>query len=90
MTLDRAEALHQLKFLFDQVHQTAERIEHLPAAMPLHVHPQSLNYPDDLHRLEGEYKRLFREGIAQGLFTPADVEAEGLPAEFGRQADTSG
>jgi hypothetical protein len=76
------EALRRLKFLYDQVHQTAERVEHLPAALPLHIHPESLNYPEDLRRIEAEYNRLAGSAMAEGTFTAADLEAEGLPAHW--------
>lgn len=76
--MDRAEALEKLKFLYDQVHQTAERAEHLEERMPLHVHPQSLNYERDLSRVKGEYNRLARELQERGI----SLDYEGLPAQF--------
>jgi hypothetical protein len=80
--MDREDTLNRLKFLHDQVHQTAERIEHLPASMPLHVHPQSLNYDKDLLRFEGEYNRLALAACTEGLLDATQLEAEGLPAQF--------
>ncbi len=76
--MDSSEALERLKFLHDQVHQTAERSEHLEERMPLHVHPQSLNYEQDLTRVKGEYNRLARDLLSQGV----NLEAEGLPDQF--------
>lgn len=83
--MDRAEALEKLKFLYDQVHQTAERAEHLEERLPLHIHPQSLNYERDLSRFQGEYNRLARQAWEQGLLTAGDLETEGLPTEFDQQ-----
>lgn len=80
--MDRAEALTRLKFLHDQVHQTAERSDHLGERMPLHVHPDSLNYPKDLTRLKGEYNRLAGKAQADGLFTAVEMQREGLPPQF--------
>jgi hypothetical protein len=82
--VNRADTLHRLKFLWDQVHQTAERIEHLPSDMPLHVHPQSLNYAEDLVRIKGEYNQLAREAVASGLLSAHDLQAEDLPQSFDR------
>lgn len=83
--MDRSEALNQLKFLYDQVHQTAERVEQLPERMPLQVQAQSLNYEDDLLRLQGEYNRAVQRAQAEGLLTAADLEGEGLPLQFERR-----
>lgn len=58
--------LKRLKFLCDQVHHTAERRAHLEERMPLHIHPQSLNYDDDLTGIQGEYNRM-----VQQVSTPA-------------------
>lgn len=80
--MDRAETLDQLKFLYDQVHQTAERIEHLPASLPLDIEPQSLNYDKDLMRLRGEYNRLALAARVDGVLAEAELEAEGLPLQF--------
>lgn len=80
--MERSKALHQLKFLYDQVHQTAQRVEHLPERMPYHVHPESLNYEKDLVRIKGEYNRLAQSAQAEGVLTSADLEAEGLPPRF--------
>lgn len=80
--MDRSEALHQLKFLYDQVHQTAERVEHLPERLPPDVHPTSLNYEKDLSRIQGEYNRLVRSAQEEGLLSEQDLEGEGLPLHF--------
>lgn len=80
--MNRTETLGRLKFLNDQVHQTAEREEHLSASMPLNVQPRSLNYDDDLARFKGEYNRLVRAAAGEGLLSADDLESEGLPAEF--------
>ncbi|HWH70916.1 MAG TPA: hypothetical protein VNT26_16120 [Candidatus Sulfotelmatobacter sp.] len=82
MCLQKQHVLHRLKFLYDQVHQTAERIEHLPASMPLHIHPQSLNWDEDLHRFEDEYNWLVGQALADKTLTEGELEAEGLPARF--------
>lgn len=82
MTSRRERALHRLKFLHDQVHQTAERLQHLPERLPLSVRPESVNYGEDLARLKNEYDRLAREALAEGLLTAADLEATGLPPGF--------
>lgn len=81
--MNRNETMQRLKFLYDQVHQTAERAEHLEERMPLHVHPESLNYEKDLSRIQGEYNRLVRDARGAGTLTESDLEAEGLPAQFG-------
>lgn len=80
--MNRDETLKQLKFLYDQVHQTAERSEHLEERMPLHVHPESLNYEKDLSRIQGEYNRLVRAARREGLLSETDLESEGLPVQF--------
>lgn len=80
--MNRKETLQQLKFLYDQVHQTAERAEHLEERMPLHVHPQSLNYEKDLSRIQGEYNRLARTARVEGVLSETDLKAEGLPTVF--------
>lgn len=80
--MDRTATLEKLKFLYDQVHQTAERIEHLPSSLPLDVRPRSLNYGQDLKRLESEYNHLVQVAREQGLLKPADLDAEGLPHHF--------
>lgn len=80
--MNRNETLERIKFLYDQVHQTAERREHLQERMPLHVHPQSLNYEKDLSRIRGEYNRLVQSARAEGLLSAADLEAEELPQQF--------
>lgn len=77
--MNPAETLHRLKFLHDQIHQTAERSRHLPSAMPLHVHPESLNYQEDLTRLKQEYRHAVDAAIVQGELSPADLAREGLP-----------
>lgn len=77
--MDRNERLEQLKSLSFQVHQTSRRQEHLPNSMPLHVHPESINWEKDLTRLQGEYNRLARAAMADGLLTPADLAEAGLP-----------
>jgi hypothetical protein len=76
------DALQRLKFLYDQVHQTAERIEHLPQSLPLDIAPASLNYEKDLSRLQGEYNRLVQQLEADGLLYPAELEAQRLPHSF--------
>lgn|GEM_PF-1987060 len=83
--MDRSEALNHLKLLYDQVHQTRERLEQLPERMPLQVEVQSLNYDDDLLRLQGEYNRTVRQAQEEGLLSEADLEAEGLPLQFERR-----
>lgn len=80
--MTREETLQRIKFLYDQVHQTAERAEHLEERMPLHVHPESLNYEKDLTRIQGEYNRLVQTAQAEGILTPSDLEAEKLPLRF--------
>ncbi len=80
--MDQIEALERLKFLHDQVHQTAERSDHLAERMPLHVHPDSVNYPKDLTRLKGEYNRLVGKAQTDGLITVAELQREGLPPKF--------
>lgn len=82
MTSRREQALDRLKFLYDQVHQTGERLEHLPERLPLPIRPESVNYGEDLARLKNEYNRLAREVQAEGLLTAADLEAAGLPTRF--------
>lgn len=77
------ETLERLKFLYDQVHQTAERIEHLPERLPLDIRPRSLNYEEDLARIRAEYNRLAREARDRGWLTGAALEAEGLPLHLG-------
>jgi hypothetical protein len=52
--------------------------------MPLHVHPQSLNYAEDLVRIKGEYNQLAREAVASGLLSAHDLQAEDLPQSFDR------
>lgn len=83
--MERSDVLNRLKFLYDQVHQTAERVEHLPERMPLHVHPESLNYEEDLVRIQGEYNRTAQQAQAEGVLTAAELEEEGLPLQFQRQ-----
>jgi len=83
--VDRSEMLNQLKFLYDQVYQTSERLQHLPERMPMQVEAQSLNYDDDLLRLQGEYNRAVKRAQEEGLLTAADLEAEGLPLQFERR-----
>ncbi len=80
--MNRSESMQRLKFLYDQVHQTAERAEHLEERMPLHVHPQSVNYEKDLSRIKGEYNRLVQQLQESAMLTSADLEAEGLPVQF--------
>ncbi len=80
--MDRADAINRLKFLYDQVYQTAERRDHLPERLPLDVRPRSLNYDKDLTRLTAEYNRLARQVQAEGVLTAAALEAEGLPLEM--------
>lgn len=80
--MERWEALQRLKFLHDQVHQTAERCEHLGERMPMHVQAASLNYEQDLMRVQGDYNRLVRAVQVEGLFTVVELEAEGLPLHF--------
>lgn len=77
--MKRDETLHRLKFLHDQIHQTAERVEHLPSAMPIHVHPQSVNYEEDLTRLKQEYRHAVDKAIVNQILSPADLAQEGLP-----------
>jgi len=80
--MTRTEALERLKFLYDQVRQTAERQEHLHARLPLDIEPQSLNYDEDLVRLQWEYNRLVEAAEAEGTLSAADLEARGLPARL--------
>ena len=82
MRLKRQEILQRLRFLCDQVHQTAARAEHLPERLPLGIEPRSLNYDRDLARYEEEYNRLVGEAQAEGLLSSADLEAQGLPERF--------
>ncbi|WP_374711298.1 hypothetical protein [Symbiobacterium terraclitae] len=77
--MTREEALERLKFLYDQVHQRAERQEHLQARLPLDIEPQSLNYDEDLERFRGEYNRLVQAARAAGILSAADLEQRGLP-----------
>jgi hypothetical protein len=83
--MERTEALQRLKFLYDQVHQTAERVEHLPAALPLDIHPESINYADDLRRIQEEYNHLADTGFARGFLSPADLAEAGLPVHWPRE-----
>ena len=78
----RKEILARLEMLHDQVHQTAERMAHLPERLPMEIEPQSLNYDRDLSRFQGEYNRLVREAQAEGLLSAADLEEYGLPEQF--------
>lgn len=80
--MNQSEALERIKFLYDQVHQTAERQEHLQERMPLQVHPQSLNYGKDLSRIKGEYNRMVQFVQTEGLLSRSDLEGEGLPIRF--------
>lgn len=80
--MNRSETMKRLKFLYDQVHQTAEREEHLEERMPLQVQANSLNYHKDLSRLQGEYNRLVQSAQAEGLLTSAELEAAELPHQF--------
>lgn len=80
--MERDEALERLKFLHDQVHQTAERQEHLAERLPLAIEPQSLNYKEDLTRLRAEYNRLAGEAQSAGLVSAAELEEQGLPARM--------
>ncbi|HYG57884.1 MAG TPA: hypothetical protein VD902_07440 [Symbiobacteriaceae bacterium] len=80
--MDRARTLHRLKFLWDQVHQTAERLEHLPSARPLHVHAESLNYPEDMSRFKREYNWLVQSALYDKTLTESDLQAAGLPPRF--------
>lgn len=80
--MDGREALDRAKYLHDQVHQTAERGEHLQERMPLGVRPESLNYGEDLERLKAEYGRFVQQAMAGGLLGPQDLEREGLPLRF--------
>jgi len=82
--VQKENVLHRLKFLYDQVHQTAERVQHLPASMPLHVHPQSLNWDEDLHRFEDEYNWLVGQALADKTLTPDELAAQELPERFHR------
>ncbi|MGE5673250.1 MAG: hypothetical protein ACM3XM_05135 [Mycobacterium leprae] len=77
--MKQEEALQQLHDLWDLAHRTYERQVNLPEAMPLHVHPQSLNYGKDLTRAEGEYNRLVAKCWADGILTAADLARVGLP-----------
>lgn len=80
--MEHNEILERLKFLHDQVHQTAERAEHLPERLPFPIQPRSLNYEKDLSRLVGEYNRLVNSARADGRLTPADLAENGLPEQF--------
>lgn len=80
--MNRDKTLHRLKFLWDQVHQTEERMEHLPASLPLDVHPESLNYPEDLARIKAEYNWLAKSALQDQTLTEGDLAAEQLPREF--------
>lgn len=80
--MHKGNTLRRLKFLFDQVHQTAERVEHLPAALPLEIHPTSINWDEDLHRFEDEYNWLVGQALADKTLTPEELQAEGLPQRF--------
>lgn len=77
--MDARETMERVKFLHDQVHQTAERKEHLPERIPMDVRPESLNYGEDLRRLRGEYDRFVQEAVAGGVLSAHDLEREGLP-----------
>lgn len=83
MGLNRTETLSRLKFLQDQVHQTAERAEHLPQQLPPGIRAESLNYQEDLARLRREYNRLAAGAVKQGLITPGDLQAQRLPGRMG-------
>lgn len=87
--MQKAETLRRLKFLYDQVHQTAERVEHLPASLPLDIQPTSINWDADLQRIEAEYNWLAGQALADKTVSEAELAAEGLPARFprGRQPD---
>lgn len=80
--MERDETLERLKFLYDQVHQTAERADHLQERLAFPIEPRSLNYEKDLTRITGEYNRLVSSAQADGRLTPADLEQNGLPDQF--------
>lgn len=82
--MNQPHALERLKFLYDQVHQTAERIAHLPQSLPLGIEPASLNYEKDLSRLQGEYNRLVQQLEAEGLLSSTELEAQRLPRSLAR------
>ncbi|MDF2630311.1 MAG: hypothetical protein K0R39_4142 [Symbiobacteriaceae bacterium] len=82
--MHKGNTLQRLKFLFDQVHQTAERVEHLPAALPLDIQPVSINWDEDLRRFEDEYNWLVGQALADKTLTVEELQAEGLPEHFPR------
>lgn len=82
--MHKANTLERLKFLYDQVHQTAERVDHLPASLPIHIQPKSLNWDDDLHHLEAEYNWLAGQALADKTLTESELAEAGLPVRFPR------
>lgn len=82
--MERHETMEQLKFLYDQVHQTAEREEHLQERMPVHVEARSLNYEKDLTRIKGEYNRLVRTALEEGILRTEDLRQNHLPERWER------
>lgn len=80
--MQKAKTLHRLKFLYDQAHQTAERVEHLPVSLPLDIHPTSINWEEDRHRIEAEYNWLAGQALADKTLNEGELAAEGLPIRF--------
>jgi hypothetical protein len=81
--MDQADTLRQLKSLRDRVESITVRIEELPERIPFHLHPESLNYAEDLMRAQDEYNRLAIAAVAGGVLGRSAMEAEGLPAQVG-------
>lgn len=77
--MERNETLDRLQSLFDRVHRTAERGDHLQERVPLPVQTRSLNYAQDLENLQGEYRRLVSAALAEGVVNEIDLAAAGLP-----------
>lgn len=73
----------RLQFLYDQVHQTSERVNHLHSALPMDIRPRSLNYGEDLQRLMAEYNSLVRQATESGAISKAALLERRLPWRMG-------
>ena len=80
--MERDAALRQLKFLYDRIQRTTQRQEHLPDALAAAVEPESLNYSQDLVRLQSEYNRIAWDAQAEGILSAAELAEQGLPDRF--------
>jgi hypothetical protein len=82
--MDPAETLRRLKSLHDRVESITVRSRELPERIPFHVHPESLNYAEDLMRAQDEYNRLAVAALAGGVLERVALEAQGLPPQIGQ------